>query len=123
MEKLNRGVVSVRSGSGNFVGWRLLGTDPAGVSFNLYRGSTKVNSGPITNSTNYYDSGAASGASYTVRPVVNGAEQAASEASLRFGSGGYLDVPISAPPGGTTPDGVSYTYSANEPARPNVYTP
>ncbi|WP_406567787.1 rhamnogalacturonan lyase [Actinoallomurus soli] len=114
VEKLNRGVVSVRSGSGNFVSWRLLGTDPAGVAFNLYRGSTKVNSSPITNSTNYYDGGAASGASYTVRPVVDGAEQAASEASLQFGSGGYLDVPISAPPGGTTPDGVSYTYSAND---------
>ncbi|GAA4610159.1 rhamnogalacturonan lyase [Actinoallomurus liliacearum] len=114
VEKLNRGVVSVRSGSGNFVSWRLLGTDPAGVAFNLYRGSTKVNSSPITDSTNYYDGGAASGASYTVRPVVNGAEQAASEASLQFGSGGYLDVPISAPPGGTTPDGVSYTYSAND---------
>ncbi|MCO5996793.1 rhamnogalacturonan lyase [Actinoallomurus rhizosphaericola] len=114
VEKLNRGVVSVRSGSGNFVSWRLLGTDPAGVAFNLYRGSAKVNSSPITNSTNYYDGGAASGASYTVRPVVDGAEQAASEASLQFGSGGYLDVPISPPPGGTTPDGVSYTYSAND---------
>ncbi|MCO6009987.1 rhamnogalacturonan lyase [Actinoallomurus purpureus] len=113
VEKLNRGLVSVRSGSGNFVSWRLLGTDPSGVAFNLYRGSTKVNSSPVTNSTNYYDGGAAAGAAYTVRPVVNGAEQAASESALQFANG-YLDVPINPPAGGTTPDGVAYTYSAND---------
>ena len=113
VERLNRGLISVRSGSGNYVGWRLLGTDPAGVAFNVYRGSTRVNSSPITNSTNLFDSGAAAGSSYTVRAVINGAEQAASEASLQFGDG-FLDVPIQAPGGGTTPDGVSYTYSAND---------
>jgi rhamnogalacturonan endolyase len=113
VERLNRGVISVRSGSGNYVGWRLLGTDPAGVAFNVYRDSTRVNASPITNSTNLFDSGASAGASYTVRAVVNGAEQAASEASLQFGDG-FLDVPIQVPGGGTTPDGVAYTYSAND---------
>ncbi|WTY93298.1 rhamnogalacturonan lyase [Sphaerisporangium sp. NBC_01403] len=113
-ERLNRGLISARSGSGNFVTWRLLGTDPASVAFNLYRGSTKLNSSPITGSTNYFDSGAAADASYTVRPVVGGTEQAASEPSLRFGGGDYLDVRIQPPPGGTSPDGVAYTYSAND---------
>jgi hypothetical protein len=113
MERLNRGLISVRSGSGNYVGWRLLGTDPAGVAFNLYRGSTRVNSSPITNSTNFFDSGAAAGQSYTVRAVVNGAEQAASESALQFGDG-FLDVPLQVPGGGTTPDGVAFTYSAND---------
>ena len=32
MEDLNRGLISVRSGSGNLVSWRMLGTDPASVS-------------------------------------------------------------------------------------------
>ncbi|MEU8268117.1 cellulose binding domain-containing protein [Sphaerisporangium sp. NPDC049002] len=113
-ERLNRGLISARSGSGNFVTWRMLGTDPASVAFNLYRGTTKLNSSPITGSTNYFDSGAAADASYTVRPVVNGAEQAASEPSLRFGGGDYLDVRIQPPSGGTSPDGVAYTYSAND---------
>ncbi|MEU6717952.1 rhamnogalacturonan lyase [Nonomuraea sp. NPDC046802] len=113
MEDLDRGLISVRSGSGNLVSWRLLGTDPDGVSFNLYRGSTRVASG-VTASTNYLDNGAAADASYTVRAVVGGAEQAASPASLRFTGGSYLDVPIQPPSGGTTPDGVSYTYSAND---------
>ncbi|MEV0387758.1 rhamnogalacturonan lyase [Nonomuraea sp. NPDC050643] len=113
MEDLDRGLISVRSGSGNLVSWRLLGLDPDGVSFNLYRGSTRVASG-LTTSTNYLDNGAAADASYTVRAVVGGAEQAASPASLRFTGGSYLDVPIQPPSGGTTPDGVSYTYSAND---------
>ncbi|HEX4814604.1 MAG TPA: rhamnogalacturonan lyase [Nonomuraea sp.] len=113
MEDLDRGLISVRSGSGNLVSWRLLGTDPDGVSFNLYRGSTRIATG-LTTSTNHLDNGAPADASYTVRAVVGGTEQAASPASLRFTGGGYLDVPIQPPSGGTTPDGVSYTYSAND---------
>ncbi|MET8907094.1 cellulose binding domain-containing protein [Micromonospora sp. NPDC004551] len=113
MEKLDRGLVSVRSGSGNLVSWRLLGTETPGVSFNLYRGGTRVNSTPITGATNWLDSGAAAGSAYTVRAVVNGAEQAASAPALQFPNG-YLDVPIQAPPGGTTPTGEAYTYSAND---------
>jgi rhamnogalacturonan endolyase len=97
MEDLNRGLVSVRSGSGNLVSWRLFGYESPSTAFNVYRGSTKVNSSPITNSTNYLDSGAAADASYTVRAIVDGVEQAASEASLRFAGGSYLDVPISRP--------------------------
>ncbi|MET8864159.1 rhamnogalacturonan lyase [Nonomuraea sp. NPDC004580] len=113
MEDLDRGLISVRSGSGNLVSWRLLGTDPDGVTFNLYRGSTRIASG-LTGGTNVLDNGAAADASYTVRAVVGGSEQAASPASLRFTGGSYLDVPIQPPSGGTTPDGVSYSYSAND---------
>jgi rhamnogalacturonan endolyase len=102
MEALDRGVVSVPSGGGNFVSWRLLGTDPTNVAFNVYRGGALVNSSPITGSTNLFDGGAPQGASYTVRAVVNGSEQAASPPALRFGSGGYLDVPVQPPASGYT---------------------
>ncbi|MEU1886655.1 cellulose binding domain-containing protein [Micromonospora rifamycinica] len=113
LEDLDRGLVSVRSGNGNLVSWRLLGTETSGVSFNLYRGSTKVNATPLTGATNYLDSGAAAGSAYTVRAVVNGAEQAASAPALQF-TNGYLDVPIQPPAGGTTPSGEAYSYSAND---------
>ena len=96
-EKLDRGLISVRSGSNNLVQWRLLGTEPASTGFNVYRGGTKI-AGPITDSTNYLDAGASASATYTVRAVVNGAEQAASATSLTFGNG-YLDVPIQKPSG------------------------
>ena len=79
----------------------------------MYRAGTKVNSSPITNSTDYLDSGAAAGAAYTVRAVAGGVEQPDSEPALQFANG-YLDVPIQVPAGGTTPDGVAYTYSAND---------
>ncbi|MET8279224.1 cellulose binding domain-containing protein [Micromonospora sp. NPDC005174] len=113
MENLDRGLISVRSGSGNLVSWRLLGTETSGVSFNLYRGSTRVNANPITGATTYLDSGAAAGSAYTVRAVVGGAEQAASAPALQFANG-YLDVPLQVPAGGITPSGESYTYSAND---------
>ncbi|CCH20141.1 cellulose binding domain-containing protein [Micromonospora lupini] len=113
MEDLDRGLISVRSGSGNLVSWRLLGTETSGVAFNLYRGSTRVNATPITGATSYLDSGAAAGSAYTVRAVVGGAEQAASASALQFANG-YLDVPLQVPAGGTTPSGESYTYSAND---------
>ena len=113
MEKLNRGAVSVRSGSANLVSWRLLGTEAMNTGFNVYRAGTKLNSAPVTNSTNYLDSGAPAGAAYTVRAVLGGVEQPDSPAALQF-AGGYLDVPLQVPAGGTTPDGVAYTYSAND---------
>ncbi|WFE47342.1 cellulose binding domain-containing protein [Verrucosispora sp. WMMD1129] len=112
-EDLDRGLVSVRSGSANLVSWRLLGTETTGVAFNLYRGTTRVNSSPIAGATNYLDSGAPAGAPYTVRAVVGGTEQAASAPALQFASG-YLDVPLQVPPGGTTPSGEAYSYSAND---------
>ncbi|WP_456154174.1 rhamnogalacturonan lyase family protein, partial [Streptomyces kebangsaanensis] len=113
VEKLNRGLVSVHTDSGNLISWRWLGTDPDTVSFNVYRAGTKVNSSPVTGSTNYFHSGAPDSADYTVRAIVNGTEQGDSEHAVQL-RGGYKDVPISPPAGGTTPDGVSYTYEAND---------
>ncbi|WP_308293278.1 rhamnogalacturonan lyase [Streptomyces sp. YS415] len=113
VEALDRGVVSVHTGSGNLVSWRWLGTDPDNVSFNLYRAGTKVNATPVTGSTNYFHSGAPAHADYTVRAVVGGVEQADSVHAIQFRTG-YKDVPLSPPAGGTTPDGVAYTYEAND---------
>jgi hypothetical protein len=99
VERLDRGLVSVRSGSGNLVSWRLLAGDGQDAAFNVYRGGDKVNAAPITGSTNHLDAGAAADASYTVRAVVDGVEQPASGASLAFG-GGYRDLPIQSPGSG-----------------------
>nr|WKN35191.1 RICIN domain-containing protein [Tunicatimonas sp. TK19036] len=113
MEDLDRGVVAVRTSSDSvFVSWRLFGKDPADIAFNLYRGETKVNPSPITDATNYTDNTSEDG-SYTVRPVIDGQEQAAS-APASVWANPYQSVPLQQPPGGTTPDGVEYTYRPND---------
>ena len=105
-ENLDRGLISVRSGAGNLLSWRLLGTEAATIGFHVYRGATRLTGTPITASTNYLDAGGAANASYTVRAVVDGTEQAASRASLTFGSG-FLDVPIGKPADGYTANDAS----------------
>ncbi|MEW1720345.1 rhamnogalacturonan lyase [Streptomyces sp. NPDC093109] len=107
LERLDRGLVSVHTGNDNLVSWRWLGTDADNVTFNLYRGSVKVNTQPIT-TTNYLHKDAPNSADYTVRAIVNGTEQAASPSAIQFRPG-YLDVPIQVPPAGA-----DYTYEAND---------
>ncbi len=112
MEALNRGLVAVRSNNEVYVGWRLWGTDPSGISFNVYRDGVKLNASPITNSTNYVDAVGTTGA-YTIRPVVNGVEGAATKPVTVWGQN-HLAIPLQVPAGGVTPAGVSYTYTAND---------
>ncbi|MFJ1580231.1 rhamnogalacturonan lyase [Streptomyces sp. NPDC088182] len=107
LERLDRSLVSVHTGNDNLVSWRWLATDADNVSFNLYRGSVKVNTAPIT-TTNYLHKDAPGSADYTVRALVNGVEQPASPSAVQFRSG-YLDVPVSVPAAG--PD---HTYEAND---------
>jgi rhamnogalacturonan endolyase len=99
MENLGRGVVAVRSSSSQvFISWRLLGLDPAGIAFNVYRSANggpavKLNSTPLTGGCNYTDTTAnlTLTNAYHVRPVLGGVEQSPS---------------------------ASYTLPANTPTRP-----
>ncbi|WNG42135.1 rhamnogalacturonan lyase [Archangium minus] len=101
------------SNGGTLVSWRLLATDPAGVGFHVYRDGTRLTTDPLTDRTNMRDTRGTSSSTYTVRAVVNGSEQVASPAAAIW-SGGYLNIPLQKPAGGTTPDGVAYTYVAND---------
>jgi hypothetical protein len=113
MEFLTRGVVAVRKSTGVvFVSWRLLGIDSPNVAFNLYRNGVKLNATPITNSTNYEDN-TTTNSTYTVTPVINGVEGTAS-VPVSVWANNQLYIPLQIPAGGTTPDGVAYTYSAND---------
>ncbi|HPM12105.1 MAG TPA: hypothetical protein PK734_01295, partial [Bacteroidales bacterium] len=114
LETLDRGVVAIRSGTGNLVSWRLLGLEyKTNIGFNVYRNGTKITANPITTKTNYYDAGAATTAQYSIRAVVNGVEQSASKPATVINAK-YLRIPLSVPAGGTTPDAVAYTYSPND---------
>ncbi|MFD8496711.1 rhamnogalacturonan lyase [Amycolatopsis sp. NPDC059657] len=123
-ERLDRGLISVHTGQGNFLTWRQLAGDAPGTAFNLYRDGTRVTSNPVT-LTNFEDHGAPANARYVVRPVVNGVEQrsvasAGHSLAMSANADGELgvtastkDVPLQIPPGGSTPSG-SYTYEAND---------
>jgi len=115
MEKLGRGVVAVNQGDGKvYVGWRLLGTDPDDIAFNLYRSAgnaepVKLNKEPITGSTNFVDTGVNLGESnsYFVKPVLKGAEQASSAVfTLRANAPArqYISIPLATPAGYTPND-------------------
>ncbi|BEL02711.1 rhamnogalacturonan lyase [Actinoplanes sichuanensis] len=105
----NRALISLRAGGGNFLSWRLLDTDPAGVTFDVYRDGARI---ATATDTNFTDAGAPVGATYTVRPT--GVSTLAAAAPVTALAAAYQDVPIQIPAGGTTPDGVAYTYSAND---------
>ncbi|MGW4231703.1 rhamnogalacturonan lyase [Streptomyces sp. NPDC004980] len=108
-ERLDRGLVAVPASGGILVSWRMFGDDPSGVSFKLYRGSTLISTTP---KTNFLDTGGSSSSTYEIRAVVDGVEQPGENAAVW--SAGRRDIPLRKPTGGTTRDGVAYTYSAND---------
>jgi rhamnogalacturonan endolyase len=87
MENLGRGVVAMRKTTDSvFVSWRMLGTDPDNIAFNLYRKTgnkapVKLNGQPITKNTNYTDAKPdfTQSNAYFVKPVLDGKEQEASK--------------------------------------------
>ncbi|HET7733829.1 MAG TPA: rhamnogalacturonan lyase, partial [Paludibacter sp.] len=113
MEKLNRGLVAVRTtASSVFLSWRVLGTDPDNIAFNLYRNGTKINTTPITTATNYTDASSGS-TSYTVKAVINGTETGEQNTAAVWATT-YLDIPMSVPAAMTMPDATTCTYSPND---------
>ncbi|MFN3302574.1 MAG: rhamnogalacturonan lyase [Roseateles sp.] len=112
VEKLDRGVVALQTGGGVFVSWRLLGTEPAGVRFNVYRDGRRLNAQPQA-LTSLVDAAGRADSLYTVRAVVDGREQPAG-ASVAPWAQPYLRIPVQKPEGGTTPDGVAYSYQLND---------
>ena len=103
MENLTRGIVAVKQSDGTvYVGWRLFGTDPEGLAFNLYRmtagaAPVMVNQTPIMGATNYIDRGADNSQvlQYFVRAVLNGKELGSSKHVIAWDDN-YLEIPIKA---------------------------
>lgn len=109
MERLGRGVVAIPQDSGKvFVSWRLLGTDPEAIAFNVYRKTAdqtpvKINESPIANATWLVDSSAdlTHENSYFVRPIIGGKELDPSGTfTLKPGNKNkYLSIPLQTPTG------------------------
>ena len=116
MEYLGRGVVAINQGEGRvFVSWRLLGTEPDDIAFNLYRAAggvaaVKLNKEPLAKATCFQDTDAKldQPTAYFVRAVLAGKEQEPS-APFKFTAGAparpYLSIPLK--DGGGTPNDAS----------------
>jgi rhamnogalacturonan endolyase len=110
MECLGRGLVAIDQGGGKvFIGWRILGTDPDSIAFNVYRATDgaqalKINDRTLTGSTSFVDTSMnpAKPSAYFIRPVLDGRELEASppfkllaDAPIRP----YLSIPLRTPEG------------------------
>ena len=97
-EPLDRGVVAVRTDEGVYVGWRLLETDDPSVTFNVYRTTDgrrfrKVNSRPVSATTDFLDRKAPAGSSYQVRAVASRKELPASRTVATLEKN-YVSIPF-----------------------------
>jgi rhamnogalacturonan endolyase len=124
LEDLGRGVVAVRtSPTETFVSWRVLGTDPVDVTFNLYRSTggaapVLLNGAPLAGASHFVDASAdlSQTNSYSVAAIFYGVEQPASASftvPANVPTQQYLRVPLQRPADGTSPAG-SHSYSPND---------
>ena len=68
-ERLNRGVVAIRSGGQAIISWRTLTTDAIHQPYDIYRNGEKLNSEPLTTGGTFFidDKPLATAATYEVR--------------------------------------------------------
>lgn len=102
MENLSRGLIAVKTANGYFLSWRLLGHEDYETAFNVYKGSQKLNSQPITNATCYEDKSGGTG-EYSVRAVVNGIELKANKVELTMDNN-YIEISLQNASGYTAGD-------------------
>lgn len=121
MERLDRGTVAVKTSGGVYLSWRLLGTeDLSNQAFDIYRDGEKIDTTGTHDATCYTDPNGSETSQYIVVPQ---GESIIGEKSVtpwttnveyKTNSVAYKDILFTAPEGGTTPAGDSYTYSAND---------
>ena len=79
-DKLDRGLVAIKTNSGVFCSWRILGEEYYDVKYNIYRDGSKLNNEPLSVS-NFTDKSGTAGSTYTVSAVVRGKEQSQSKSA------------------------------------------
>lgn len=99
MEKIDRSLVAIPAGIDSvFLSWRLLNTDPEQIAFNLYRNGQLLNPTPLE-TTNYIDTNGQSEATYKIKVLLNGQEDANQEASCKTWTAPYWEIPLQTPDG------------------------
>lgn len=91
-DKLDRGLVAVKTTKGVYCSWRIQADEYYDVKYNLYRDGTRVNAEPLDVS-NFTDASGSESSQYTVKAVLNGVEQQASKAATVLGNN-YKEIII-----------------------------
>ena len=91
-DKLDRGLVAVKTTKGVYCSWRIQADEYYDVKYNLYRDGTKVNAEPLDVS-NFTDTSGSESSQYTVKAVLNGVEQQASKVATVLGNN-YKEIII-----------------------------
>ena len=110
MENLDRGVIAIHKANDSvYIGWRMLGTEPDEIAFNIYRQSgnekpVRLNKKPIKGSTNYEDGNVnfKKDISYFLKAVLKGKEQGKSVSfTLKANAPAqqYITIPLKTPAG------------------------
>ena len=108
MEKLSRGIVALPSMSsqGEFVSWRLLGTDNAKTTtFDVVRDGKTIASN-LKNVTSFLDKGGNSNSQYQIVTRINGTKKETSKV-VKPWSDKYLRVKLNSPGSGYTPNDIN----------------
>ncbi len=113
VEYLDRGINAINTGSGMLVSWRFNANDPDNAVFQLYRDGNLIYTSEAGMATSYLDKGGNASSSYRVDTVIGG-KVTSSDTCKLVSNTNYFNIPMDVPAGGTTPDGVAYTYSPND---------
>jgi rhamnogalacturonan endolyase len=111
MEKIDRGIIAVKTNSGYLVSWRFYGTDDNLTTFDLYRNGALIKNN-ISTSTNYLDTGGSATSKYQVLAMLNGICIDSSKVVTPWNSN-CKTINIDQPAGGISNSG-SYTYVPSE---------
>ena len=108
MAMLTRGVVAVPNGSGNFVSWRLLGTDnPQTTTFNLYRDGSLI-AQHLKGGTCFEDAEGTATSRYRVETLVDN-QVTETSAEITPWSAPYLQLHLQKPDPSVTNNDSKYT--------------
>lgn len=111
MEKLDRGLIAVKTSSGNFVSWRLFGTDNDNTTFKVLRNGTSVYS--ATTKTSFQDTAGNTSSKYQVVTIQDGEPVDTSDVVTPW-SNSYLQVKLNRPANAKNIKNYEYSYSPND---------
>lgn len=122
LEKLNRGLIAVKTEQGVFLSWRMLleevsgytETGMSGTDYYVYKNGERIAS--VTDSTNYLDKEGTAQDCYAVAAYreTDGEQECCEAVRPWTNAGDYTEFPLQKPEGGVTPAGQEYVYNAND---------